>query len=491
MRRVKDGRRGIAVTTGILALQIVALQGAWTLTDRPLVLVAQTRTPLVHTEQEQYDPNIDLTHHLMRYLKELRKVEVMVYHPQHPAVQQFAAEKGLEPKMLESPDVALLLQIGRALKAAYVLVVRCTRSKESQLLEYEVQLWHPGRRTPLWQTAGNQQARAHDSLETALQSLTRTITLQLDTEIWSHLPSSPTSLPLQREKRASEPTDGGRTTLSLDTLIGEGRWNEALLLLRAAVNQNPLDATLRLRLIELYRRLGLQNVALDECERAMRLMPQSEPLVLMWAELMREQGKVADAIRTLQEMLQAKGGQTLALLLFDLQLMSGDFAGAEATFATMRPTNAPEVHWRAYLLQGVKRQFTMSQEPTQLTRERLPALLFVASGVMNDLANELLDLKRLAIDPAPDWKSLRERGEKIVIQSLDFGAWLGQLQPDDSTRDACAHLQFGAHLMGQAAQQMARYLLFRKVEDLENATLLRAEALRELEAATRLSEPNP
>jgi hypothetical protein len=106
---------------------------------------------------------------------------------------------------------------------------------------------------------------------------------------------------------------------------------------------------------------------------------------------------------------------------------------------------------------------------------------------MNDLANELLDLRRLASDPAPDWKALRERGEQIVVNTLDFGRWLGRLQPDEATREACGHLQFGAQLMGQAAQQMARYLLFRKTDDLESATLLRAEALRELEAAAQAS----
>ncbi|MCS7066435.1 MAG: hypothetical protein NZL85_09215, partial [Fimbriimonadales bacterium] len=270
---------------------------------------------------------------------------------------------------------------------------------------------------------------------------------------------------------------------------------EALPLLRAAVNRNPLDAALRLQLIELYQRLGLKSAALEEGERAMRLTPQNERLVQLWARLMREQGRIADAIRILQRegeptpsTPQAGGALTRALLLFDFQLLAGDFAGAEATLAAMQPSDSPEVRWRVYLMHGIKRQFDSAQGVNRLTRERLPALLFVANGVMNDLANELLDLKRLAGDPTPDWKSLRERGERLVIQALDFSAWLGQLQPEAPARDAYAHLQFGAHLMGQAAQQMGRYLLFRKEEDLENATLLRAEALRELQEATRLGE---
>jgi tetratricopeptide (TPR) repeat protein len=260
-------------------------------------------------------------------------------------------------------------------------------------------------------------------------------------------------------------------------------------MLRAAVNQNPLDADLRLQLIELYARLGMKATALDECERAMRLMPQNERLIQRWARLMRDEGRLADAMRTLKAALQTNPTPTLQLLLFDFQLWAGDFEGAEATLNAMRALNTPEVRWRAYLMQGIKRQFNGEHEAQPLTSERLPALLFVVNGIMNDLANELLDLKRLASDPTPDWKSLRERGEQMVVRALDFGAWLGRLQPDEATRDAHTHLQFGAYLMGQAAQQMARYLRFRKAEDLDQATLLRAEALRELTAATPPPEP--
>ncbi len=470
-------------------LQMVALQSALAFADRPLMLVAQQRVPPVQTEQERYDPNIDLLTPLMRYLKELRKVEVVGYSPQHPSVQRFASEKKLAPEALQSPDVPLLMQIGRALGATYVLIARCTRQKESGQLEYEVAVWQPGRRAPLWRTEGNQQAMTRDSaFDTALQSLARTIALRLDTELWKDLPSVPETPSEANQPRPAIPPVNPSEPSDPAKLIKEGRLNEALPLLRAAVNQNPLDATTRLQLIELYQQLGLKDAALEECERALHLMREQERFVLLWTQLMREAGRTADAIRMLQNALQAGGSLTLALTLFDLQLLSGDFAGAEATLAILHPSNTPEVHWRAYLMQGVKRQFNAERELFPLTCARLPALLFVVNGIMNDLANALLDLKRLASDPAPDWKALRERGEQVVVQALELGAWLGRLQPDEPSHDAYTHLQFGAHLMAQSAQQMARYLVFRKVEDLENATLLRAEALRELEDATRASE---
>jgi tetratricopeptide (TPR) repeat protein len=466
--------------------------------SQPLVLIAQQRVPVTNTEKEAFDPNLDILPALTHYLKELRKMEIIRYSPQHPSVLRFAHEKRLERAALESPDTALLLRIGHTLNATYVLIARCTRQKESQQLDYEVEVWQSSQRAPLWQRKGTQQIQAHDPQhqENALHSLARTIVLQLNAELWHQLPTLP-GKPLQRERDSPvtqpihTPAKDPQASLDPDKLIREGRLSEALLLLRAEVNRNPLNDSLRLKLIDLYGRLGLKEAALEECVRAIQLMSHSEPLLLNWARLMREQGRIAEAIQTLRQWLQQAQAsrETLLHLLFDMQLLAGDFAGAASTLNASRAQaeKSPEQHWRAFLLQGIQRQFTQSDEPVALNRERFALLLFVVSGLMNDLANELLDLRRLASDPAPDWKALRERGEQIGVNTLDFGRWLGRLQPDEATREACGHLQFGAQLMGQAAQQMARYLLFRKTDDLESATLLRAEALRELEAAAQAS----
>jgi tetratricopeptide (TPR) repeat protein len=479
---------------------LIWLSSACALADQPLLLIAQKRIPVDHTEKEPFDPNLDILSALSHYLKELRKMEIIHYSPQHPSVQRFALEKRLERTALESPDTALLLRIGHALNATYVLIVRCTRQKQSQQLDYEVEVWQPGQRTALWQRKGTQQIGMNDphQQENALHSLARTIALQLDSELWRQLPTMPENPQDERAAQLSpsmnQPAKDIRVSADPDKLIREGRLSEALLLLRTEVNRDPLNESLRLKLIDLYRRLGLKEVALEECERALHLMPQSTLLLMNWARLMQEQGQIAEAIQTLNQWLQRAHAprETLLLLLFDLQVLAGDFAGAASTLNSMPAETAksPEQHWRAYLLQGIQRRFDPPNEPIPLHRERLPLLRLVVSGIMHDLANELLDLRRLASDPAPNWKALRERGEQMVVKALDFGRWLGRLQPNEATRKVLEHLQFGAQLMGQAAQQMARYLLYRKTDDLESATLLRAEALRELEAATQLNQPH-
>ncbi len=510
MIALRLGRLARALSLWLMAIALLLEPGFSTpegaQTPRPLLLIAQLQDP----PQEGYNPNIDLIPALTAELKDLRKFEVVVYAPNHPTVQRFANENGVDPKLLNAPDSGLLLRIASAWEASYLLIVRCVRPKAGSgeksfppvaalTVTYSVEVWQTGRRTPLWRVSGNQQVMDSDP---ALRSLARTLVLRLNSEVWQNLPTLPESpLPVERRRESVQAQDAPAT--SVEQLIREGRLSEALPLLRARVNQNPLDVDARLRLIELYQRLGLNNAALEECERAMQLMPHEQALLLIWARLMREQGRLDDAIRVLQQARQsvqdARAALTLALTLFDFQLLTGDFDGAEETLKSLlhsERTPSPlwgegageGLRWRLYLLQGVRRQFEPDRTPIPLSHDQLPLLLFVAKGILNDLSSELLDLRRLASDPAPDWKALRERGERIVVRALDSGAWLARLQPDEGSRDALAHLQFGAHLMAQAAQQMARYLLFRKAEDMENATLLRAEAMRELDEALRLSE---
>jgi len=92
-------------------------------------------------------------------------------------------------------------------------------------------------------------------------------------------------------------------------------------------------------------------------------------------------------------------------------------------------------------------------------------------------------LRRLASDPSPNWSALRTRGEQAVLHALRIGQWLERAEPTDPTRRAAAHTRFASQMLAQAAQQMARYLLSRNSEEEARASLLRIEAMRELESA--------
>jgi tetratricopeptide (TPR) repeat protein len=470
----------------LLGVAILLLVGGWA---QPTLLIFADPAPPVQHDGKPYDPNIDLKPHLTPFLQELRKARVEWYSPTHPIAQQFAQQRGLSAEQLASPTPALRGQLARAWGAEFVMTVRCTRAPEQNSFEYSIKVWRLGARAPVWETEGFQQVASRQGKSddiTALQTLGRTVALRLDAELWDTLPRLAEQLqtPTPSPPRAESPAPAEPRPLA-EQLLREGKYAEALPHLRAAVNAQPEDANLRMALIRLYRRLSLGELAQRELTRAVQLYPNDEQFALEWAALLQAEGKPAEAMSRLQTALQAQPDSVaLRLALFDALLMQGDTPAATRTLQPIAEQNGAEVAYRRYLLLGATRALeNLPDGSYELTDARAALWLQVASGLLADLAGELLDLRRLASDPSPNWSALRTRGEQAVLHALRIGQWLERAQPTDSTRRTIAHTRFASQMLAQAAQQMARYLLSRNPEEEARARLLRIEAMRELEAA--------
>ncbi len=450
----------------------------------PLMLVYQERVP---TSSPEEDPNLPIQAPLTAFLNEIRKVRVEWYQPGHPAVQQVLQARGLPSSLAEQPDTALLTQVARAMGATYLLIVRCTNGKKGQI-QYACTLWQLGRRAPLWQSEGIQQF-TEETYQNALMSLLRTLAMRMNQEALADLPTLPENPPLPPVSQNQSPSPPANTPQKrLEQLLQEGRLCEAIAPLRTLVTQEPTNLAYRLQLIQIYRQLGMESLAAQAIEDALALFPEDETLLNLWAHTLLEHHDPSQVIEALQQRLRANpASSTLRLYLFDGLLAAGRTDEAEAVLTSFQGATLPEVRWRQYLLQGAKRRYEIAGEPVQSFGEQVSLWWMIVSGAFTDFANEILDLRRLASDPAPDWKQLRERGERLVQRVLEFGQWLGRMQPDATLQKPYQHVRFGAQLLGQSAQHMARYLLSRHHEEAEQAATLRIEALRELESA----QPKP
>ncbi|BCW94911.1 MAG: tetratricopeptide repeat protein [Fimbriimonadales bacterium] len=470
----------------LLGLALTLWAVSWA---QPILLIFPDPAPPTQHNDQPYDPNIDLKPHLTPFLQELRKVRVEWYAPSHRAAQQLAAARGLNAEQLANPTPALRGQLARAWGAEFVMTVRCTRAPEQTSYEYAIRVWRLGARAPVWESEGfqqvaSQQGRSDDT--TALQTLGRTVAMRLDIELWDTLPRVAEQI---QTPAPSVPPSGGappdEPKALAEQLLREGKLTQALPHLRAAVNAQPDDASLRMELIRLYRRLNLNEQAQRELARVIQLRPEDERFALEWASLLQAEGKATEAIARLQEALNAQPDSVaLRLALVDLLLEQGDASAAARTLQPIAEQNGAEVAYRRYLLLGATRALGSLPDGTyELTDARAALWLQIASGLLTDLASELLDLRRLASDPSPNWSALRTRGEQAVLHALDIGRWLERVQPAESTRRTVAHARFASQMLVQAAQQMARYLLSRNPEEEARASLLRVEALRELESA--------
>jgi tetratricopeptide (TPR) repeat protein len=470
----------------LLGVTLLLWASGWT---QPTLLIFADPAPPVQHDGQPYDPNIDLKPHLTPFLQELRKVRVEWYAPNHSIARQFGEQRGLSAEQLANPTPALRGQLARAWGAEFVMTVRCTRAPTQTSYEYAIKVWRLGVRVPVWETEGFQQvATRQGRLDdmTALQTLGRTVAMRLDTELWEALPrlAEQVQTPAPAPTRTEMPQPAEPRPLA-DQLLREGKHAEALPHLRAAVNAQPEDPNLRMELVHLYRRLNLSEQAQHELARATQIHPNDERFVLEWASLLQAEGKTIEAVSHLQSALRAQPDAiALRLALFDMLLMQGDAPAAARTLQPVAEQNGAEVAYRRYLLQGATRMLeNLPNGSYELTEVRAALWLQIASGLLTDLASELLDLRRLASDPSPNWSALRTRGEQAVLNALHIGQWLERAEPTEATRRTLAHTRFASQMLIQAAQQMARYLLSRNPEEEARASLLRIEAMRELESA--------
>ncbi len=455
----------------------------------PLVLLYEE--PKANPNAQENDTHILLSDYLVSFLKELRKVQVVEYNPEHPTIQRLAQNRGWDGKALQRPTQAMLAQFARALGATYLMIVRWGNGEQGSQIEYTATMWQLGRRAPVWSAEGLHQVETRaggDPLEPTLRTLARTLALRLDTELWANLPTVPESTPARPPSKpnpAPPPATPADPQQEAENLLKEGRFTEAILPLRQLVQRDPTDVKARLWLIDLYRQLGMHKVASEEAEGALEILPDSEPLLLAWVRLQQEQGKPEVAIRRLQEVLKSNpNALAVRLKLFDLLLEVGDIPNAQRTLQPVLEVSHPGVSIRRYLLEGATRQFRIfTHGAIVLDSETLSLWLDVVAGVMTDISNALLDLRRMAGAPQPAWNTLRQRANELSQQVQQFEQWVQQAHTNPENTPVTHHVRFACQLLGQSVQHMARYLLNRNSEEGEQAGLLRVEALRELESA--------
>jgi Flp pilus assembly protein TadD len=81
--------------------------------------------------------------------------------------------------------------------------------------------------------------------------------------------------------------------------VDAGDGNYEVKVLRARLDANPLDLSVRLELAEHYRKLGFTEVAVEHCRLACERAPESDEAHVALAKMLRESGKAAEGAQTL------------------------------------------------------------------------------------------------------------------------------------------------------------------------------------------------
>ena len=112
-------------------------------------------------------------------------------------------------------------------------------------------------------------------------------------------------------------------------LAGDGQTDEAIIVLRDAIDADPFSTEARLRMSELLIRRGHAQLAAQECERGAKMAEKAGPLWALAADAWIQAGDPEKALNAANE-AQARGLATPELLqtLGDVWLLKGDAAKA-------------------------------------------------------------------------------------------------------------------------------------------------------------------
>lgn len=200
-------------------------------------------------------------------------------------------------------------------------------------------------------------------------------------------PSTPTEAPAQAEPspQATQQNQPVATpppnyfAQAMDALR-DGKMASAVMLLRQAIDADPLNPTPRVLLTQTYLQMHLVSLAAASAQSSVQLCPNNIPLLQMEARVLQAQGDTKTALKLFQHLVEQNPNNIEArLALADALLADGQYAEAQQAYeqaAQLDPKNAqPALRLAALFIQEAKSDATYyakSLEKITQARQLLP-----------------------------------------------------------------------------------------------------------------------
>ncbi len=284
----------------------------------PRVLIVQTGVAFSGTD----DPNLPISNRLASEFDEDGKLEAVVWSLADPIFR--AATTAGKVQHRESPSLAEALAAAKALNAEYVITAQASRNAGSY--KGKVELFRNGK--SIWKDEQNiavKNTTASD-IESSQLSLARTLVMRLSGEALKGLTSQRTAetpaliqgqAPVQVTIPVAIPPkkDNAPVLRNAESLLTANRPAAAVQALRDAVDSDPLDAELRIALINALLLVD-PTAAAEEARSAAEVMPGVAELRTLAAKAWMRAGKPDEAQTDLNEAMARNpdGAATLLLL---------------------------------------------------------------------------------------------------------------------------------------------------------------------------------
>lgn len=492
----------------IISLMLVLLPAALHAADKkPFILLF----PVVSGEGASEKLAAETTLAIKTYLRQTGRADVADFDPESVIIVRAIEENRIQSSDLvgnNTPEVRM--KLGQLLGVPMVASGDVT-DKEGKI---SVGLWMGNAQNKkVWRSSvaveiasGGDRARAASN---ALQSAVSTLTWQLVGDALKDV--KPDSLPTDvqpaetpepkvEELDPAQPADNSAATLNRAVQFEKsGDIANAVLEYRKAINADPRNIDIRLKLSQLYTKRKMYPQAIDELERAQKFAPSNENIQSELARIYEERGtpeKAATVYVTQAERNPSDIKTRLSAGDYYLKQSLYEQAEQQYKLAVQTAPNSPVPHERLAELYASQSKFDECTAEVVLLQKLAPKddqktvadrysrfTTYTDHGLV-----KLMDQFDSNARDFADRKMIREdyyvKIRQIGIQMDPIAKLLDTLVPPEAAMASHNHRILGCNLISQASSHMLRYLETNKSSESSSASICIAEARKHFAKAS-------
>ncbi|HEY0868593.1 MAG TPA: tetratricopeptide repeat protein [Fimbriimonas sp.] len=496
--------RARSLSLGVAACLVSIVWGA----EPPRILIVQQREPV----KEDVDPNVYVLDYLAQELDASGLGSAVVWGMGDP-IFRTAVLDGTLAGVPEAPSLDQALGVASKLNAAYTIWIRGVR--EGANAKGTVKVFQ-GRRE-IWKdekTLAVSIGGEHSDTD-AGRSLARTWMILLSTKPFKGLVAMPkaqtpviaqgqqpptVTLPTRVDTPPATPTakgpvDNSQLKKDVSGLILAKRRNEAILRLKDAVDQEPMDYERRTMLIEAL--MGHDaKLAADEARRASGLFPDKAELRILAARSWLRAGSSDEARQDLNEAIaRDPNGISTRIMLAEISLEEGSSDKAiEHLDAVIKIEPSADAYYRRALCrsllggtEGVEQDLAECrklepQPDTDRVFRRYGLAVNALRGALKQASDDQRSLlQRALVRPKDD--AVREELERLERQARSRAAFMTSIEVPAEMKASHERRLLGSRLLSQSLLDLQDFLDTGSEDSLTESRINLGEAIKHLNAA--------
>lgn len=290
--------------------------------------------------------------------------------------------------------------------------------------------------------------------------------------------------------------EAGSLVNKAEEFVKKGDLANAILVYRQAVNADPRNVDLRIRLIRLYMQRKMFTQALDEIERAQLIAPNNEALRTELAKVHEARGTPEKAAEIYTSVAEENPNDIIARIRagdYQWQQDKLDEAEKQYRLAAQIDVTSPLPYERLALLYAVKSMYAESRDELDQAKKvssKAELKTFSDSYYTRFLSIIDADLTRCLsqLEQGADSFSRRDitreayyeqvRGISSRVQLI--ARLLQALNPPESQESTHRHKSLGCSLVSQSCASALGYLETNKTSEKDDATIYLTEARKHI-----------